>query len=118
VVGEERLVRGDDVLSGRDRFIDETPRHAGPADELDHHVDRRVVEDEARVGDEHALRQAHAAVALGLDVGDAHEVDRAADLLGDRRAIALQELHDTRADRAEADQAYPQDRLHPYLPKR
>ena len=46
----------------------------------------------------------HAAVACRVDVGDAHQIERDAERGAICGAVALQQLHDAGADRAEADQ--------------
>ena len=105
VVGEQRLVGGDDVLVAGDRFEHEAARRVGAAHELDDDVDGRIVEHGARVGDQDAAGELHAAVALGVDVGDPHQVEADAERVADAGAVALQELDDAGPDRAEADQA-------------
>jgi hypothetical protein len=104
-MGEQRLVGADDVLPGGQRLEHEAAGDARAAHQLDHDVDRRVVEDTARVADQNPARQLHAAIATRVDVGDAHQIERHAEPIADRGALALQQLHDSGADRAEADQS-------------
>ncbi len=108
VVGEQRLVGGDHVLAGGERLQDEGPRRLEPADQLDHDMDRRIVENPRGVRRHRQPGQVEAFAAAGdVDVGDRAELQPAAGALLEGGALRVEELHDAGADRAEAEQSDP-----------
>src|SRR5262249_18935316 len=102
---EQRLVGGDHVLFAVDGLEHEAPRRAGAAHELDDDVDGRIVEHDAPVGHQHATPELDAAIACGVDVGDADQVDADADFVADRSTLAVQQVDPAGADGPEADEA-------------
>ena len=104
VLGQQRLVRGDDGLAGLDRGEDQAPRRAGAADQLDHDVDARVAHEAVGVGVKSDSAQLDAAVAREVEVRDPHQAQRRAEPPLDHRGIAREHLGHARADRPEAEQ--------------
>ena len=103
VVGEERLVGGDHVLAGGERLEDERARRLEAADQLDHDLDLRVVEHPVGVADQRQPRQVEPlARPRQVGVGDAAKHEPAARALLHLGAVALQDLDDAAAHRAEA----------------
>lgn len=75
MLGEQRLVRGNDVLARVESCEHEFARDARSPDELDYEVDRRVIDDLAPVARELIIAKRYAAVALEIDVGNPRELE-------------------------------------------
>ncbi len=106
VLGEQRLVGGDDVLAVVDRLQHQVARGGVAADELDHDVDVRASDDEPRGG--HELDALERDRSLLGQVARARHLDHdiAPGAARDLLAIAAQHLDRAAADRAEAEQTY------------
>ena len=100
---QQRLVGGDHRLAGGDRRL-----HQGvggtvrAADQLDHHIDRRVGGERDRVFVPAQTRQRHAAIARTVAGGDGGDRDRPAGARGDDVGVVAQQLQHAAADRAQA----------------
>ncbi len=103
--GEQRLVRGDDVLAVRDGAQHQFARRARPADHLADDVDGRIVDDGVEV-----IGHRDACVRGGLGLrrrahGDPRDFDAAAGAALDFFLVAAQYREGAAAHRAEAQQS-------------
>ncbi len=110
--GEERFVRGHHRLPRGEGAEDEAFRGVVAADQLDHDVDRRVVDQPLGVAVEMNAVEGHAAIALRVQVRHPDETQRAPEPVLDLPGVRRQHFRDTRADRAETDQTDPNLFLH------
>ena len=113
VLGEQRLVGGDDVLAGVERRLDRLLGDAvRAADQLDEHVDARdraPAPPDRRTSD--AARVDAAVLALGAR-RDADDLQRTAGTLGQALLVQVRAAQAARADGAEAGDAQGKRLLH------
>ena len=106
MVGEQRLVGGDDVLALGDGFFHQRLRRAfGTADHLGHHIDVGQIGQRQRIIDPMQFLEVGAAILVAVARGDRHHLDRARTMQAQDLGILGQQLDDARADRAEAGDA-------------
>ena len=106
VLGEQRLVRRDDVMAGGERGLDRVLRGAvAAADELDDAVDLPRAREIDRIVEPGMARDVDAARLGPVARRDRRDPDRAAAALGERVVLARKDPHHRRADRAEAGDA-------------
>src|SRR5262249_9555847 len=105
VHGEEELVGGDHVPAALDGARDVAPRRVLAADELDHHLHRRVVDRRLDAGSDHLPVDLDEASLLGLLHRDLADDDARAEARLDGLAVVLEELDHARAHVAEAEEA-------------
>ena len=100
VLGEQRLVRGDDVLAAPDGLEDHRARRVDAADELDDDVDRRIVQHHVGVVGEDSLFELHASRLLLVLHRDAFDDERHAEALAHLIGVAREHVEDAAPDRA------------------
>ena len=101
--GQQRLVGGDDVLTGLQRGGDGVARRAfRAADQFHHQIGAGLRRHGDGIVEPLHARQVDAAVLALGPRADRDHLDPAAAALFDQRALRLQQLQDTGADRTEA----------------
>lgn len=105
LLGDELLVRCDDVLAGGDGGADEGSGWLFAADNLDDDVNRRVVEDVGDVRGDDARGQLDRAGLRGIAYGGAADDEGRANLAGEVVATLEEGAGYSAADDAEADEA-------------
>ena len=106
VLGEQRLVGGDDVLAGIERRLDGGFGDAAvAAHQLDEDVDRGVLGEHNRIGEELRFLR-HRALLFGLRLGgDAGHFDAASGDIPEPASMRGQQVEQAAADGAEAGDA-------------
>ncbi len=104
VLGDQMLVGGDHVLAVGDRLQHQFARWLEPADQFDHDVDFRVVDDVERVGRQRQVAGQRTGF-FQVAHGRAHHADFAPGAAGDFFGIAAQHGERAATDSAQAQQA-------------
>ena len=105
VVREQRFVGGHHVLAGGHRAQDEGARRLEPPDQLDHDLDRGVVEHAGGILDHGQPREVEAVSGpREVGVGDGRQGEPGPRALFQHLPVGLQDLDHTAADRAEPEQ--------------
>jgi len=102
---QQGLVGRHHVLALADGLEDEALCRLVPPDELDDDRDLRVVQDGPGVPGQDLTVHRHRAGRLQIEVGDLPDDDPGPETLLDQTAVFHEQLHGSRADVAEADQA-------------
>ena len=105
MVREQRFVGGHHVLAGGHRAQDEGARRLEPPDQLDHDLDRGVVEHADGVRDHGQAREVEAVSGpREVGVGDGRQGEPGPRALFQDLPVGLQDLDHAAADRAEPEQ--------------
>ena len=99
VLGEQRLVGGDDRRAVLERGQDQRPGRLDAADHLDHQVDVAAGDQAVRVGGEQPVGHVDVARRVEAAYGDADQLDRRADPGGEVAGLLGEQPHHLRADR-------------------
>ena len=99
---EQRLVGRHHVLAGGNRLQHQGARDAIAADQLDHDVDRRVVDHQPGIGDHLRPLANDGACTLGVEVGHHRDLDATPGAALDFLLVAMQHLEGAAADGADA----------------
>ena len=101
VVGQQRLVRRDDMFSGAQSRLDQRPRRPlFPADQLDNHIGRAAGQRD-RIVVPVQTRDIRGARLCPVARRNGHQFQRTAGALGEFLAARHQELRDAAADRSQ-----------------
>ena len=104
---QQRLVGGDDRLAGLQRRADRRKRRvAVAADQFDKRIDAGIARKLHRVRDPAQLLHIDAAILAARAGADRHDLDRAAALVGQHRALLVDQAHHRGADRAETGETH------------
>ncbi len=109
--GQQRLVGGDHMLAGRNRFQYQGLGNAVATDQLHHHVDVGVGDDLARIAHHLGSVAHHGLGARGIQVGHHGNLNATTRATADLFLVALQHVESAAAHGANAQQAYL-DRFH------
>ena len=105
VMGEQRLVGGDDMLAGRERGLDRLLCHTAlAANQLDEHVDRGILRQSDGVLHETQSGQIGVAFLLPASGRVRDDLDRAPGACGKLRLARRQQPQETAADGADPRQ--------------
>ena len=105
VMGEQRLVGGDDMLAGRERGLDRLLRHAPlAADQLDEHVDLGISRESDGVLHETKSGEIGVALLLPAFGRESDDLDRAPGARGKLRLARRKQPQETAADGADPRQ--------------
>ena len=102
VLGEQRLVAGDDDLAALDGAEHEAQAFLLLAHEFDDDLDRGIIEQVLPVGGDQFRRDGDAAVLFRIAQGDLFDVEFEAEPLPEQGAILRQVFEDTCADIAQS----------------
>ena len=92
MLGQQGLVGRHDGLALTQGAQDKTLGDAGAADQLDHHVDRGIVDHRIGIGRQHPRLNAHAAITLDIQVRNAAHHQLHAEAFSHDRAVLLESL--------------------------
>ena len=108
VMGEHRLVRGDEAAPGGKRVAGQRQRRTvRSADQFDHHIGLSMGGECGGVVDPVETRQIDAAILGPVAGGYRDDLDRAARAPGNQVAIGVQQANDTAPYRAKTCQCHP-----------
>ena len=103
VLGQQRLVGGDDAGAVVERGQDQGPGRLDAADDLDDQVDVVAGHESRGVGGQQPLGHVHVTRRVEASYGDADELDRRAHAGGQVVVLLAEQPHHLRADRTAAE---------------
>src|SRR5581483_10664224 len=104
VLGEQRLVGGDNTCPALERAQQEAARRLDAADDLDDDVHVVSRDERCCVGGEQARVDRKVAVTLRTSYGDTDELEPRADASREIGLVGVQQTHDLAADHTAAEQ--------------